>query len=320
MGGDSHERVISLKSGAVVHKHLSGDKYEPYLVHIDKTKWALVDGDDTYPVDKNDFTVDYKGSKLKFDAVFNAIHGTPGEDGKLQGYFDLLGIAYTSAGVLASALTFNKGICNQFLRKVDGVNIAPSMIIHKGFEVPTSEVLSRVGLPCFVKPNNGGSSFGVSRVGTEEELAPAIAKALEHDTQVLVEKFVKGTEVTCGILSINGQLTALPLTEIVTKSQSGFFDFSAKYEGLSEEITPARVSAELTKQVQETTQLVYKAVGLKGLARIDFIIEGDTPYLIEVNTTPGLSEESIVPQQAREYGLSLAELFDAMLEEALKGR
>lgn len=320
MGGDSHERVISFKSAGVVHKHLNKDKYEPYLVHIDKTQWALVDGDNRYPVDKNDFSVEYNGTKLKFDGVFNAIHGTPGEDGKLQGYFDLLGVPYTSAGVLASALTFNKGICNQFLRKVDGVNIAPSMIIHKGFEVPAKEVLERVGLPCFVKPNNGGSSFGVSKVTKEEELAPAIAKALEHDTQVLVERFVKGTEVTCGILPIKGQLTPLPLTEIVTKSQSGFFDFSAKYEGMSEEITPARVSDELKQKVQQTTLLVYKAVGLKGLARIDFIIENDTPYLIEVNTTPGLSEESLVPQQAREHGLSLSELFDAMLEEELKGR
>ncbi len=317
-GGDSHERVISFKSAKVVHKYLDKEKYEPYLVHIDKSQWALVDGETNYLIDKNDFSVDYNGDKIKFDAVFNAIHGTPGEDGKLQGYFDLLGVPYTSAGVLASALTFNKGICNQFLRKVEGVNVAPSMVIHKGFELPLSEVLDKVGLPCFVKPNNGGSSFGVSKVTSESELAPAITKALEHDTHVLVERFVKGTEVTCGVLYINGKLTTLPLTEIVTKSQSGFFDFSAKYEGMSDEITPARISDELTQKVQETTKLIYKTIGLKSLARIDFIIENDIPYVIEANTTPGLSEESIVPQQAREYGLSLPELFDAMLQEELK--
>lgn len=318
MGGDSHESVISLKSAAVVHKHLDKDKYEPYLVHIDKNRWELVDGDETYPIDKNDFSVDYKGDTLKFDCVFNAIHGTPGEDGKLQGYFDLLNIPYTSAGVLGSSLTFNKAICNQFLRPYSEVNVAPNALVNTGIDYSIQDIVDNVGLPCFVKPNNGGSSFGVSRVTAAEELEPAIAKALEHDTQVIIEKFVKGTEVTCGIFTRNGEIVMLPLTEIVSKSSTGFFDFSAKYEGLSEEITPARVSNELAEKVKATTEFVYKVIGLKGLARIDFIVEDDIPYLIEVNTTPGLSEESIVPQQAREVGISLSELFDTLVQEALK--
>lgn len=318
MGGDSHERVISLKSAAVVHKYLDKEKYESYLVQIDKAGWELVVGDEIYPIDKNDFSADYDGDKLKFDCVFNAIHGTPGEDGKLQGYFDLLGIPYTSAGVLGSALTFNKSICNQFLRRYDEVNIAPSAVINKGVTYSVDDILQRVGLPCFVKPNNGGSSFGVSRVIFPRELEPAIAKALEHDTQVLVEKFVEGTEVTCGIFIRNGEVVVLPLTEIVSKSTTGFFDFSAKYEGMSDEITPARVSTALSEKVQATTKFVYQILELKGLARVDFIIENNKPYMIEVNTTPGLSEESLVPQQAREMGISLSELFDTLVQEALK--
>ena len=318
MGGDSSESVISLKSADVVQKYLDKEKYNAYKVLVNKTKWAVVEGDNEFPIDKNDFSATLNGQKIKFDAVFNAIHGTPGEDGKLQGYFDLIGVPYSSSGVLASALTFSKGTCNAVIKVWGLANTAKSVVVRKGEKVNEQQLISKLGLPCFVKPNNGGSSFGASKVKEAAQLIPALAKAFEHDPEAIVEEFLPGTEVTCGVFRANGKVTVLPITEIVPKNE--FFDFEAKYKGASEEITPARISKELTEEIQRITGTVFEKLGLKGMSRIDFIIKDNVPYLVEVNTTPGLSEQSIVPQQARSVGISLTELFGMMVEESLAGK
>jgi len=316
MGGDSSESVISFKSAGVVHKYLDKEKYNAYKVLINKQKWAVMEEDNEFPIDKNDFSSIINGQKIKFDAVFNAIHGTPGEDGKLQGYFELLDIPCSSSGVLGSSLTFSKGTCNAVIKAWGLANTAKSVVIRKGETVNDAEIISTLGLPCFIKPNNGGSSFGASKVKSAEELKPALDNAFEHDPEAIVEEFLPGTEVTCGVFRHAEKTTVLPITEIVPKKE--FFDFEAKYKGFSEEITPARISKELTDEVQRITGTVFEKLGLKGMARIDFIIKENVPYLVEVNTTPGLSEESIVPQQARVVGISLTELFGMMIENSFK--
>ncbi len=316
MGGDSSESVISLKSAAVVQKYLDKEKYAPYQVLITKQKWAVVEGENEFSIDKNDFSSTINGQKIKFDAVFNAIHGTPGEDGKLQGYFELLGIPYSSSGVLGSALTFSKGTSNAVIKAWGLANTAKSVVVRKGESVDEAAVISALGLPCFVKPNNGGSSFGASKVKEAAQLKSALAKAFEHDPEAIVEEFLPGTEVTCGVFRYAEKTTVLPITEIVPKNE--FFDFEAKYKGASEEVTPARISRELTDEIQRITGTVFDKLGLKGMSRIDFIIKENVPYLVEVNTTPGLSEQSIVPQQARSVGISLTDLFGMMIEESLK--
>lgn len=314
MGGDSSESVISLKSAEVVQKYLDSEKYNAYRVLINKEKWMLIHEGKEFPLDKNDFSANLNREKIKFDAVFNAIHGTPGEDGKLQGYFELLGIPYSSSGVLGSALTFSKGTCNAVIRAWGLASTAKSVVVRKGEKANIPEIISQLGLPCFVKPNNGGSSFGASKVKSKNDLQPALNKAFEHDKEVIIEEFLPGTEVTCGVFRHAGKTTVLPVTEIVPKND--FFDFEAKYKGASQEITPARISPELTAQVQQITGTVFNKLGLKGMARIDFIIKENIPHLVEVNTTPGLSEQSIVPQQARAMGISLTELFGMMIESA----
>ena len=316
MGGDSSESVISLKSAGVVLKYLDKEKYNAYKVLITKQKWAVVEDENEFPLDKNDFSTTINGQKIKFDAVFNAIHGTPGEDGKLQGYFELLGIPYSSSGVLGSSLTFSKGTCNAVIKAWGLANTAKNIVLRKGEKVNDTEIISRLGLPCFVKPNNGGSSFGASKVKSADQLKPALDKAFEHDPEAIIEEFLPGTEVTCGVFRYAGKTTVLPITEIVPKNE--FFDFEAKYKGFSEEITPARISKELTDEIQRITGTVFDKLGLKCMARIDFIIKDNIPHLVEVNTTPGLSEESIVPQQARAVGISLTDLFGMMIEESLK--
>ncbi len=315
MGGYSHEAQISLKSGETVLKHIDKAHYNLYKVVIDENGWLLHLGEQTFPLDKGDFSVTTPDGKLNFDAVFIVIHGTPGEDGKLQAYFDMLGIPYTTAGILPLALTFNKFACNSLL-KYHGVHCAPSVLIRKDDPVEVEALARGFGFPMFIKPCDGGSSFGVSKVKKTDEIAPAIAHALEHGTEVIIEAFVEGTEVSCGIFKLQGETRVLPPTEIVSKNE--FFDFNAKYKGDSQEITPARLSEELTRKVQEITANAFRALGLRGLARIDFIIRNGQPVLIEVNTVPGLSEQSIIPQQLAHIGLSLSEIFGRMIEEAFE--
>ena len=310
-GGDSSEIDISLKSADVVYQHIDIKKFSPYLVHIEGSDWhASLDGQ-KYTIDKNDFSFTSKGEKITFDGIFMAIHGTPGEDGVLQGYFDLLNIPYNCCGSFESAITFNKAMCNALLKQFQ-IPSAKAVIINKGVNFDIKSIEKEIGLPCFVKPNRAGSSFGVSKVSQNSQWDEAINNAFEHDNQVIIEAFVNGVEVTSGVIEKNGDLIALPLTEIA--SENDFFDYQAKYEGKAEEITPARISDDNRNQVQSISKTIYRTLNLKGMVRMDYIIENHQAYLIEINTIPGLSEESIIPQQAHCIGMSLKELFSLSIE------
>jgi len=315
MGGYSSERDISMKSGKVVAKNLQSDDFSIYTVVIDENGWELISEKKKYNINKEDFSTNINGEKISFDAVFIAIHGTPGEDGRLQAYFDKLNIPYTTSGSTAAALSFNKGKCNDYLRE-NGVSCASSYLLNKENIIDEKGIINRVGLPCFVKPNKNGSSFGVSKVTMQEKLQEAIENAFLYDNEILIESFIEGIEVTCGIHNFGDGLTTFPATEIV--SENDFFDFEAKYEGKSQEITPARISNELAQKVSCKTKKIYQLLNLNGIARIDFIIQNNEPYVIEANTVPGLSEKSIIPQQAACAGVSLRDLFQMAVLHALK--
>lgn len=314
-GGFSHEAKISFMSADTVMGAISPDLWEAYRVTIVKDGWTVTVGENTVPLDRADFSFSVNGEKKKFDCAFITIHGTPGEDGILQAYFDLLGIPYTTCNAVCSSLTFNKWFCNEILKQ-QGVNCAQSLILRKGDGISATEIINQVGLPCFVKPNNGGSSFGVTKVKAQDQVENAVKEAFEHGTEVMVEAFMEGPEVTCGIYRIGNTTTALPLTEIVSENE--FFDYKAKYLGESQEITPARISDELTAEVQKVTKFIYQRLGLKGMARVDYILINNVPHVIEINTTPGLSVESLIPQQIRAAGLKVGDVFDQLIAECLK--
>lgn len=316
MGGYSSEFGISMKSGNVVYRYLDREKYNPYRIVITKDKWVyLNDSDEEFPVKKSDFSIEIDSLKISFDCVFNAIHGTPGEDGLLQAYFELLGIPQTSCNHYEAALTFNKRDLLSTLKPY-GVHCAISYYLNKGEAVDEDAIVDKVGLPCFVKANRAGSSYGVAKVYKKEDLSAALDNAFSEDDQVIIESFLDGTEVSVGVITYNNKVTVLPITEIV--SDNDFFDFEAKYEGKSQEITPARISKVQEDNVRQWAEFIYKTLGLKGYSRSEFIFIGDTPFLLEVNTTPGLTEESILPKQAKEAGISLEELFASAIEEALQ--
>jgi D-alanine-D-alanine ligase len=311
-GGDSSEWVISKKSAATVAKHLNKAKYEVYTVCIRNNEWWLEEnGNRKAQINREDFSCAVNGSVLQFDYAFIEIHGTPGEDGKLQGYFDMIGMPYSTCNQLVSSITFNKSVCVSLLKQY-GFRCAKSVLLKKGQAWNSSSVLKEITLPCFVKPNNGGSSFGISKVTQESQLEPAILKAFQEDTEIMVEEMMMGKEVTNGAFRHHGKVQVMPVTEIVSKND--FFDFQAKYEGASDEITPARLSDEITLAIQTTTNQIYEKLNLSGLIRIDYILQNDTPWVIEVNTTPGLSEESIIPQQAQVMGITLESLFDMVIQ------
>ena len=314
-GGDSAEYEISLQSAEVVLNNLYKDKYTGIIIHIRNNKWtAIIDGN-YVDVNKKDFTVQLDSSILKFDYVFMALHGPPAENGELQPYFDKLQLPYSSCNSLVSALTFNKLECNTRLREL-GFRCADSLHLKEGDIIDKKEIQEKLNLPCFIKPNQAGSSFGVSKVETESEIEDAIRKAFLHDKIVLIEQFIDGIEVSCGVFIQNEKIKALSITEIV--SENDFFDFEAKYNGLSHEITPARINSALTLEIQEITKEVYLKMNLRGICRIDFIIMKDIPYIIEINTIPGLSKQSIIPKQAKEDGITLTQLFDNCIETTLK--
>ena len=316
MGGYSSEFEISLKSGSVVHKYLDKEKYNSFRIHIFKEKWVYVDDKEKeYNVNKNDFTVEAEGEKLSFDCVFNAIHGTPGEDGLMQAYFELLGIPQTSCDYYQSALTFNKRDLLSVLKPY-GIKAAPSYYLNLGDFIDTEAIIAKVGLPCFVKANKAGSSFGISKVYHKQDLIAAIEKAYKEDDEIIIEAFLDGTEVSVGVITYQGETKVLPITEIV--SENDFFDYEAKYEGKSQEITPARISKEQETRVVKLAALAYDVLKMKGYSRSEFIFKNDEPYMLEMNTTPGLTTESILPQQAEIAGISLQELFESSIEEALK--
>ena len=316
MGGYSSEYKISLTSGNVVFNNINRSKFNPYRIHIFKEKWVYVDENDTeFPIDKNDFSVTVNGTKINFDVVFNAIHGTPGEDGLMQAYFELLNIPQTSCDYYQAALTFNKRDMLSVLKPY-GIKTAESYYLNLGDEINVDTILAKVGLPCFVKPNKSGSSFGISKVKTAAEFLPAIENAYKEDDEIIIESFLDGTEVSVGVINYRGTITVLPITEIV--SENDFFDYEAKYLGKSKEITPARISEELKVKIESVAKRAYEVLKMKGFSRSEFIIVNNEPHMLEMNTIPGLTTESILPQQAREAGISLPELFENAIELALK--
>ena len=315
MGGYSSEYQISLKSGNVVYQFLDKSKYTGYRIHIFKEKWVYVDDNDNeFQINKNDFSVEVAGTKINFDVVFNAIHGTPGEDGLMQAYFELLGIPQSSCDYYQAALTFNKRDLLSVLKPY-GIKTATSYYLNLGDTINEDEILKTVGLPCFVKPNKSGSSFGISKVKSTEEFLPAIENAYKEDNEIIIESFLDGTEVSVGVLNCKGKTTVLPITEIV--SENDFFDYEAKYLGKSQEITPARISAEMTEKVSAVAKKAYEVLKMTGFSRSEFIIVNGEPHMLEMNTIPGLTTESLIPQQAKEAGISLTDLFTNALELAL---
>ena len=309
-GGYSHEKIISLQSAEMVYQHIDREKYNPIKVRIDEQGWFAFDGAEKVEIDRTDFSY----NNIKFEIAFIVIHGTPGEDGKLQAYFDMLDIPYSTCSHLAATITFNKFVCNQYL-KTFGIKVANAVLIRKNELINTANIVTKVGLPCFVKPNDGGSSFGITKVQNESELKQAVEVALEHGTQVIVESFMEGREVTNGIYRNKDGFVALPITEIVTTND--FFDFDAKYKGESDEITPADLTEEMNAKVKSVTQQIVELLDMNGIARADYIIQNGEPYLIEINTVPGLSKESLIPQMAAHEGIPLQQLFNEVLEVAI---
>ena len=315
MGGYSSEYKISLTSGNVVYQFLDKTKYKGFRIHISKEKWVYVDHkDQEFLIDKNDFSVTVNGSKITFDAVFNAIHGTPGEDGLMQAYFQLLNIPQNSCDYYQAALTFNKRDLLSVLKPY-GIKTAVSCYLNLGDEINTDQIIKTVGLPCFVKPNKSGSSFGISKVKTKQELLPAIDIAYKEDNEIIIESFLDGTEVSVGVINYKGVITVLPITEIV--SENDFFDYEAKYLGKSQEITPARISEEMTAKVSGVAKKAYEVLKMSGFSRSEFIIVDGEPHMLEMNTIPGLTTESLIPQQAKAAGISLEDLFTNAIELAL---
>ena len=315
MGGYSSEYKISLKSGEVVYNHLDSTKYNLYKIHILTDGWFYVDEQNNrFVVDKNDFSVTVNNQKITFDVVFNAIHGTPGEDGLIQAYLKLLNIPQTSCNYYQSALTFNKRDMLSVLKPY-GIKTAISYYLNKGDVIAEDQIIQRVGLPCFVKPNKSGSSFGISMVKDIKQLLPAIEKAYAEDDEIIIESYLKGTEVSVGVIKYQNDTIVLPITEIV--SENDFFDYEAKYEGKSSEITPARISDEEKAKVEDVAKRIYTILKMDGFSRSEFILVKGEPFLLEMNTVPGLTTESILPQQAREAGISLNELFNNAIELAL---
>ena len=316
MGGYSSEYKISLISGNVVHQFLDKTKYNGFRIHVFKEKWVYVDDQDNeFPIDKTDFSTTANGNKFTFDCVFNAIHGTPGEDGLMQAYFELIEMPQTSCDYYQAALTFNKRDLLSVLKPY-GIKTATSYYLNKGDHIDTAEIVKAVGLPCFVKPNKSGSSFGISKVKTAAELPIAIEVAYQEDNEIIIESFLDGTEVSVGVINYRGEIIVLPITEIV--SENDFFDYEAKYEGKSQEITPARITEEMTQKVSEAAKRAYEVLKMKGFSRSEFIFVDGEPHMLEMNTIPGLTTESLIPQQAKAAGISLEDLFTNAIESCFK--
>ena len=315
MGGFSSEYRISINSGNVVYKNLDRSKYNPYRVHILQKEWFVIgENDEPYPINRSNFTVTVDGQLITFDCVFNTIHGTPGENGLLQAYLELLDIPQTSCNFYQSALTFNKRDLISVLKPYR-VKTAVNYFVDRDDDIDPDDIIKKVGLPCFVKANKAGSSFGITKVKEREGIIPATRHAFKEDDEIIIESFLDGIEVSVGVIMHKGEVLALPVTEIVSENE--FFDYEAKYLGKSQEITPARISEEQTKEVQEIAKLIYRKLKMKGFSRSEFIFHNNQPHFIEMNTNPGLSEASILPQQAQAAGISLEELFGSAIEAAL---
>lgn len=314
-GGYSGEAEISYKSAVTVENNIDHSRFEVYKIDINPQGWYYLPKDgEKSSVNKSDFTITHNGETVHFDAVLMCIHGTPGEDGKLQGYFDMLGLPYTSCDAATSALTFNKRY-TVAVAAFGGIKVAKSVLLIKG-RLDKQEEAAQLQFPVFVKPNNGGSSIGMSKVNVKEDLPAAIEKAFKEDTQVLIEEFIEGREFTIGVFRKKGEIITLPMTEIISKNE--FFDFKAKYLGESEEITPAVAEEAIAEKVREAARNIYSLLNCKGIVRIDFIYNEAVaaPYMLEVNTVPGQSDASLIPQQVRAMGSTLTEFYTAVIEEA----
>lgn len=316
-GGFSSEHDVSLRSAAGILSFMDSEKYDSYVVDIEEKNWTALYGDEHCPVDKNDFSFTASDGRHTFDFAYITIHGTPGENGILQGYFDLIGMPYSTSDVLVEALTFNKFALNNFLRAYPELHLSDSILLRKGDALPDEDdVVERLGLPCFVKPNAGGSSFGVTKVKTADALKPAIEKAMNESDEVMIEKIMVGTEITCGAYKKGNDVITFPITEVVTNQE--FFDYDAKYNGKVDEITPARIAPETAARVSEQTKKIYRILGCYGIIRIDYILSGEkgaeTINILEINTTPGMTATSFIPQQVRAAGLDIADVLSDIIE------
>lgn len=316
-GGYSGEYVISIDTARTISQNLNAEKYDVYKIIISSDGWWYEDSTgNKSDVDKNDFSIIDKGQKINFHAVFIAVHGSPGEDGRLQGYLDMLRIPYTTCNAIVSALTFNKSFCNKVVKDMNVVRIANSVHLFKKVPYSIGAILEEIQLPVFVKPNESGSSLGVSKVTSVNQLLPAIEKAFAEDNEVLIEEFIEGRELTMGVYKLRGQIYTLPPTEIVSKNE--FFDYEAKYTpGVTNEITPAPISEEQLKMLNKKAHTIYARLNCRGIVRMDFILhkESEELYFLEVNTMPGQSENSIVPQQVRAAGMDLPSFYGNLLDE-----
>jgi D-alanine-D-alanine ligase len=312
-GGDSSELPVSLRSAQGLYSFMDKERYNLYIVEMEGKRWEVVlpDGAHT-PIDRNDFSFEEGGVRKTFDFAYVTIHGTPGENGILQGYFDLIGMPYSNCGLLASAITFNKFTCNQYLKGF-GVSVSESLLLRRGQTITDEEVVEKIGLPCFVKPNAGGSSFGVTKVKTAEQIQPAIAQAFKEGDEVMVEAFMKGTEITCGCYKTKQKSTVFPITEVVSANE--FFDYDAKYKGQVQEITPARLTEDVTTRVKQLTSAIYDILDCKGIIRVDYIITDGHIRLLEVNTTPGMTATSFIPQQVRAAGIDIKDVLTDIIED-----
>lgn len=316
-GGDTSEFHVSLRSAQGIYSFIDKEKYTLYIVQMHGLDWhvQLPDGT-TVPVDRNDFSFQLDGRKVTFDFAYITIHGTPGEDGRLQGYFDMLHIPYSCCGVLAASLTYDKFACNQYLKSF-GVRIADSLLLRRGKTISDDDVIEKIGLPCFIKPSLGGSSFGVTKVKTRDEIQPAIAKAFDEAQEVVIEAFMDGTELTCGCYKTRQKSVVFPITEVVSHNE--YFDYKAKYNGESDEITPARIPDELRDRVQQLTSAIYDILGARGIIRVDYIVTaGEKINLLEVNTTPGMTATSFIPQQVRAAGMDIKDVMTDIIENAFE--
>ncbi|WP_321515270.1 D-alanine--D-alanine ligase [Marinifilum fragile] len=311
-GGDSAEIVISLQTADHIFNTLDKDLYNPYLIELKELDWNVKIENESYPIDKNDFSFTKDGIKIKFDFAYIAIHGTPGENGILQGYLQLLRIPHSTCDVLSSALSFNKHACNSYLKSL-GFNFAKSVLLKKDEEYSIEEIHTKLGMPCFVKPNADGSSFGISKVKQVEDLNEAIEKAFKEGKEVIIEEFIDGLEFTCGLVKTRKENLVFPVTEVLPKKE--FFDFEAKYDpNMAEEITPARISEELSERIQNISSQVYDALKCKGIVRVDYMIKGDEIFILEANTVPGMTANSFIPKQVSAMNRELKDILTLVIE------
>ena len=314
-GGNSSEYEVSMKSGKNIYDEVDETRYNKYLVVLKERDWHVEIGEEKYPVDKNDFSFTRNGEKILFDFAYITIHGVPGENGLVQGYLDMMGVPYGCCNVLASALTFDKHTCNTYLKSY-GVNVADSVMLIRGMAYDVNEIINEVGLPCFVKPNAEGSSFGVTKVKEAAQLEDALKKAFALCREVLIETFIDGTELTCGVVKAGDMDITMPIAEVVPKNE--FFDFEAKYDPTkSDEIIPARISPELTNRIKILSSMIYDILRCEGIIRVDYIVREDEIFMLEVNTTPGMTSNSFVPKMVRAMGGTLREVLTKIIDNKL---